>query len=156
MNSDTITLLKLNPANRDATSAWFGDIVSRTWGNQAGREPVVALARPPDMSLLPRALTGKELEDYGISGSGRTVQIRRQYRRTMGVRSLAKLSPSEAPERPEMLGPPRNLPAREWVLVPKDEFSELQALEQVQAQAVSISKICSFSKASASFRSERL
>ena len=51
-----------------------------------------------------------------------------------GARALAPVPAHEAPERPEMLGVkgPRGLPpAREWVIVAKDELAELHGLEKM-------------------------
>lgn len=62
----------------------------------------------------------------GVSGRGKAAQMRRQYRVINGARSLSKVPPELAPERPEMLGPRGGPAPREWVLVARDELAELQ------------------------------
>jgi len=70
--------------------------------------------------------TRSTTSQVGVSGRGKAAQMRRQYRIINGARSLSKVPPELAPERPEMLGLRGGPAPREWVLVAKDELAELQ------------------------------
>ena len=120
---------------------WFDDVLTQTWANDPDHQAAVAKAKRAKAqednrlaSTFPRAVTGAELAKYGVSGTGREAQVKRQYRQLEGNRLLKQVGKLEAPERPEMLGLRKGPAKREWVLVAKDELSELHALEAMLQQ----------------------
>ena len=135
-----ILLLLLLPSSsfvgRDASSAWFGDVLSQTWGQdpekKAAAERAAAAAEAERLRLAnhyPRVITGEELASFGVSGTGRAAQLKRQFRQVTAARALRPVAKGDIEERPEMLGQRGGPPPREWVLVAKDELAELHALE---------------------------
>lgn len=68
---------------------------------------------------------------YGVLGHGKKSQIKKSYRALTSETLLTQLSPKDAPERPEMLLQKASKLKREWLLVPKDEYQELNKLENI-------------------------
>ena len=107
----------------EASSAWFGDLLTQTWANDKSKSGLFSKTvgghqQQSEPITFPRTITGDELEHYGVAGKGRKAQLRRQFREIHGKKVLSRLSPEDAPEKPDMLEP-EGARKREWVMVAK-------------------------------------